>query len=139
MHGYRTSHDQIAVGVGPHRAGRRPRGPARLLLEVLPQGLHSAPALRPDGPPRVPPDRLSWPGGDAPRLGRPTRRPGPDQGPRPFHHAEGGRAAAGKRGVDALLGQTVANARDRGLIPAKPRAAIDATGFEARHVSRYFA
>jgi hypothetical protein len=38
-----------------------------------------------------------------------------------------------------LLGGTVATARARRLIPPKPRAAIDATGFESRYASRYFA
>jgi hypothetical protein len=33
----------------------------------------------------------------------------------------------------------VRRARARRLIPPKPRAAIDATGYETRHVSRYFA
>ena len=44
-----------------------------------------------------------------------------------------------KEGVDALLGQTVTEARARRLIPARPKAAVDATGYETRHVSRYFA
>jgi Transposase DDE domain len=33
----------------------------------------------------------------------------------------------------------VRRARARRLIPEKPRAAVDATGYETRHVSRYFA
>src|SRR3954466_11579414 len=72
-------------------------------------------------------------------MGRVAGHPGPDEGPRPLHPPEGSPAAARKKGVGALLGQTVAEARTRRLIPAKPKAAVDATGFETRHVSRYFA
>src|SRR4051812_31001839 len=134
-----SSHDQVTSGVGPHRLGYRRDRIAAVLLQVLPSRLHPAPTPRPAGPPRVPQGRLSRPGADPPRLGRVARHLGPDEGPRPLHDPEGGRPAARKKGVDALLGQTVAEARARRLILAKPRAAIDATGYETRHVSRYFA
>src|SRR5262249_2929106 len=139
MHGNLTSHDQIPGGPGPHSPVGGAGVDPRLLLQVLPQGLHPAPALRPAGPPRVPQDRLPRPGADAPRVGRTPRGARAGEGPRPLHGPEGGRAAARKRGVDALLRGTVRRARARRLIPAKPKAAIDATGYETRHVSRYFA
>src|SRR5262249_38927724 len=134
-----TSHDQIPADSGPHGAGHRPRGAAGLLLEVLPARLHPASTLRLAGAARVPQARLPRPGADPPRVGRVARRPGPGEGPRPLHDPEGRRAAARKKGVDALPGRTVRAARGRGLIPPRPKAAIDATGFETRHVSRYFA
>src|SRR5512146_2391709 len=134
-----SSHDQVAAGVGPHRLGHRQDRTAAVLLEVLPTRLHPAPTLRPAEPARAPQGRLPRPGADPPRMGRVARRPRPEEGPRPLHDPEGGPAAARKKGVDALLGQTVAEARARRLIAAKPRAAIDATGYETRHVSRYFA
>jgi hypothetical protein len=71
-------------------------------------------------------------------MGRVARRPRPEEGPRPLRDPEGGHPAARKKGVEALLGQAVAEARARRLIAARSRAAVDATGFEARHVSRYF-
>src|SRR4029079_15366366 len=44
-----------------------------------------------------------------------------------------------KKGEFALLLlQATARAREGGLIGAKPTAAIDATGMESRHTSRYF-
>ncbi len=58
----------------------------------------------------------------------------PDQ----LHPPEGGPTPSGKKGVDALLGQTVSHAKQRGLIPPKPRGAIDATGYETHHASRYY-
>jgi hypothetical protein len=43
-----------------------------------------------------------------------------------------------KKGVDTLLTQTARQAQEGGLIAPKPRAALDATGYESRHCSRYF-
>src|SRR5262245_12601096 len=134
-----SPHDQVASGSGPHRPGHGRDRLAAVLLQVLPSRLHPAPALRPAEPARVPQARLPRPGTDPPRVGRAARRPRPDQGPRPLHDPEGGHPAARKKGVDALLGRTVAEARARRLIPLKAKAAVDATGFETRHVSRYFA
>src|SRR5512135_386658 len=134
-----SSHDQVALGLSPHRLGHCQDRAAAVLFQVHPARLHPAPTLRPADPPRVPQDRLSRSGRNPPRLGRVAGRLGPEEGPRPLHPPESGLAAARKRGVDALLGPTVAEARSRRLIPAKPRAAIDATGYETRHVSRYFA
>jgi hypothetical protein len=139
MHDDRTTSDQVAPGVGSRHVGRRSGGVARLLSEVLAPRLPPAFPLPPPGAPRVPPDRLPRPGGQPPRRGRPAGRPRAGQGPRPLHPPESGRSAARKRGAGALLHRTVARARARGLIPEKPRAAIDATGLETRHVSRSFA
>lgn len=50
------------------------------------------------------------------------------------------REAAPKRGAFvALLARAATSARDRGLIGDRPTAAVDATGLESRHTSRYFA
>ena len=49
-------------------------------------------------------------------------------------------AAAPQKGAFAvLLCRATASALDRGLIGEKPEAAVDATGLESRHTSRYFA
>jgi hypothetical protein len=49
------------------------------------------------------------------------------------------RQAAAKRGaVAGLLLRAVASATDRGRIPPEPTAAVDATGLDRRHASRYF-
>src|SRR5512135_2403262 len=113
-----SSHDQVAPGVGPHYPGHRQDRTVAVLLEILPSGLHPAPTLRPAEPARVPHGRLPRPGADPPRMGRVARHPRPEEGPRPLHPPEGGHSAARKKGVDALLGQTVAEARARRLIPA---------------------
>lgn len=50
-----------------------------------------------------------------------------------------GRAAAKKGEVVVLLLGATASAAGRGLIGDKPTVAVDATGLESRHTSRYFA
>jgi Transposase DDE domain len=50
------------------------------------------------------------------------------------------RGAAPQKGeFVVLLFRAAASAADRGLIGEKPTAAVDATGLESRHTSRYFA
>jgi hypothetical protein len=49
-----------------------------------------------------------------------------------------GRTAAKKGEVVSLLLCATTSAQDRGLIDEAPTAAIDATGLESRHTSRYF-
>src|SRR5438270_6447189 len=137
-HDYYTTDDQIAASRGPGGPAPRSRGPARLLLEVLPQGLHPAPAVRPAGPEDLLQGRLPRRRPDARGLRRPARRPRP--GPRPalLYPLQGRPAAAKKGDFVGLLFRATARAQEGGLIGDKPEAAIDATGMESRHTSRYF-
>src|SRR5581483_10223101 len=132
-----TTDDQVASGLGPRGAARGPGGLARLLLEALAQGLHAAPAVRHPGPQDVLQDRLPRRRPDASGLRRAAR---------------GARAEPGAALLDPLLRRRQAKkgefvlllhcatlrARERGLIGDKPTAAVDATGMESRHTSRYF-
>src|SRR5262249_20704209 len=102
-HDYYTTDDQIAAGRGPRGAAPRPRGTARLLVEVLPQGLHTAPALRPAGPEDLLQDRLPRCRRLAPRLPRAARRPRLGQGPALLHPLLRRTAAAKKGEVVCLL------------------------------------
>src|SRR6516225_11487920 len=135
---YNTNHDEIAAG-GPAR-GFAPgtRRHARVLLQVLPEGLHPAPALRFAGPEDLPQDRLPRPHPDACGLPRTPRRPRPGQDSALLDSLQG-RATAAKKGepVFLLITATV-RAQDRGLIGPQPEAAIDATGLESQHTSRYY-
>ena len=69
--------DQVAAGRGPRGAAPGPGGPARLLVQVLPKGLHPAPALRPVGAEDLPQDRLPRRRPDARGLRRAARGPRP--------------------------------------------------------------
>src|SRR5215470_5976920 len=133
-----TNYDQIATGGCPGSLRACPRGDARLLLQVLAPGLHPAPALRPAGPQDLLQDRLPRRCPTAARLRRAARRPGPGQGPALLHPLLRRRAAAKKGEVVLLLFQATARAQERGLIDDQPEAAVDATGLESRHTSRYF-
>src|SRR5215470_535826 len=137
-HDYYTTDDQIAAGCGPGGAAPRSRGPARLLVQVLAQGLHPAPAVCPAGPEDLLQDRLPRPRPVAPGLRRAAR--GTPFGRRPalLHPVLRGQAAVKKGEVVLLLFQATARAEQGGLIGAKPEAAIDATGLESRHTSQYF-
>src|SRR5262249_53788994 len=135
---YQTHHDQIAVGRGPRSPDHGAGGPAASLVQVLPQGLHPAPAVRPADLARVPQDRLPGAGAIPAGLARPAPDAGPIQGSRPLHPPEGGHPPSGKKGVAALFDAAVARARQQGLIGPKPRGVIDATGYETRHASRYY-
>src|SRR5262249_6093275 len=121
-------HDQITTGSGTRCPGSRGGSSAGVRLEILQTRLHATPALRHAGRPRVPQDRLPRHGGTASRLVRPAPGPRLGQGPRPFHPPESPRALARKKGVDALVDATIRSAQERGLIPARARAAVDATG-----------
>src|SRR3954466_951201 len=101
-HDYYTTDDQIAAGGGPGGPAPRGRGPARLLVQVLPQGLHPAPAVRPAGPEDLLQDRLPRRRRAAGRLLRAARRPPPGQGPALLHPLLR-REAALKKGEFVLL------------------------------------
>src|SRR4029079_15810341 len=130
--------DQVATGRGPGGAAPGTGEPAGLLLEVLPPGLHPAPAVRHLGPQDVPQGRLPRRGGAPGRLRRAALRPGAAQAARPLHPLLRRQKAAKKGEFVLLLFRATARAQQGGLIPDGPTAAVDGTGMESRHTSRYF-
>src|SRR5260370_39672950 len=137
-HDYAPTDDQIATGCGPGGAAPPPAGPARLLLQVLAQGLHPAPAVRPAGPEDLLQDRLPRRHPTAGGLRRVARGTPPRRGPALLHPLLRRQAALKKGEFVLLLFQATARARQSGLIGDQPEAALDATGMESRHTSRYF-
>src|SRR5262245_56588067 len=130
--------DQVPARGGPGGVAARPGVPAAVLGGPQPQGLHPAPAVRHPGPQGVPQDRLPGrrrvPGG----LRRTPGRPGADEGA-PLLDPQLRRAAAAKKGEFVLLlFRATTSAAESGLIGEKPTAAVDGTGLESRHTSRYF-
>src|SRR5260370_5396467 len=133
-----SNHDQIASGGGPGGSGRRPGCVAGLLVEVLPARFHAAPALRSGGPQDFSQDRLSRSDADAAGLQRPARRSRPRQDA-PLLDALQGQQTAAKKGEPVfVLVAATARAQDSGLIDARPEAAVDATGLDSQHTSRYY-
>src|SRR5947209_5227212 len=137
-HDYYTTDDQIAPGGGPRGAAPRPRGPAGLLVQVLPQGLHPAPTLRPAGPEDLLQDRLPRRHPAAAGLRRVARGAQPGRRPALLHPLLRRPAAIKKGEVVLPLFRATARARERGLIGERPTAASDGTGMESRHTSRSF-
>src|SRR3954463_4144987 len=130
--------DQVAARGGPRGAAPGPRVPAAVLGSHRPQGLHQPPTVRHPGAEDLPQNRLPGRRRVPQGLHRTPRRPG--VGPRaPLLDAQvrPRPAAKGGRFLDLLEGAVTA-ARDCGLIPDKPTCAVDATGLDSRHASRYF-
>ena len=97
-HAYHPTDDEVRAGGGaPGPGGRGCRG-AGVLVEVLQEDLHPAPAPRHPGRPAVPPGRLPGHRAAPPGLGRPARRDRPARRTGPLHHPEGRREAPGKKG-----------------------------------------
>src|SRR5262245_34080411 len=130
--------DQVAARGGPGGAAPGTRVPAPVLGGAQPQGLHPAPTVRHPGAENVPEDRLPGRRRRPQGLRRTPRRLGAQEGTA-LLDAQLRRRPAAKGGnfLDLLEG-AVASALDCGLIPEKPTAAVDATGLDSRHASRYF-
>src|SRR5262249_13677962 len=137
-HGDQVPDDQVPAGRRPRGAAAGPGGPAALLGGAQPQGLHPAPALRRFGAEGLLQDRLPRRRATAGRLQRAARRAGTGPGPALLHPLLRRRPAAKKGEVVCLLFRATTSAAERGLIGGRPTAAVDATGLESRHTSRYF-
>src|SRR5262249_15287567 len=130
--------DQIATNGGSGSVTPHGRDAARLLVPLLPPGLHAAATVRAAGLEDVLQDRL------------PRRRPAARSfrrtacrsrlGKRPaILHSLLRRPAAEKKGDFVLLpAKAPRRAKGGGLIENKPEAAIDPPGLENRHTSCYF-
>src|SRR5947207_2713250 len=93
---YHTTYDQIAAGRGPRGPAPGSGVPPGLLLEVLAEGLHPAPAVRPAGREDLLQDRLPRRYRPARRLPRAAPGPRPGQGAALLHPLLRRRAAAKK-------------------------------------------
>src|SRR5271154_2306622 len=138
LHEAITPDDQVSAVGRPRSSPAGPGGPAGVLLEVQPQGLHAAPTVRRPGPQDVPQDRLPGCRRRPRRLRRVTDRPGVEEGARPLDALLCRTAALKRGGYIALLLRATTSAQDCGLIADRPTAAVDGTGLESRHTSRYF-
>lgn len=110
----------------------------RLLVNTQSQGLHTAPVICRPRSQDLLQDRLSRRCPTPHRLRRTARGTWPDQGSPLFHSLLRRRTAVKKGEVICLLVCATSSATKRGLIGDKPTAAVDGTGLESRHTSRYF-
>src|SRR5947199_920396 len=130
--------DQVAAGRGHGGVAAGEGRPAGVLVGPQPQGLHEPPAVRRPGPQDVPQDRLPGRRPVPRRLRRDPPGPRAGQGAPLLHPVLRGRPAAKKGEAVVLLYRATTSATDRGLIGEQPTAAVDGTGLESRHTSRYF-
>src|SRR6476646_2279832 len=103
MYEHYTSDDQIATGGGAGGLAPGAGVPAALLVQVLAQGLHPAPAVRPAGAEDLLQDRLPRRHPDARRLRRAAPRPRPGGGPALLHPLLRRRPDPQKKGFATLL------------------------------------
>jgi len=130
--------DQVAASRGPGGVTVGPGRVAPVLVGEEPEGLHPTPTVRDPGPEDFLQDRLPGYRPTPDRPGRPPCGSGADQGPALLDPVLRGLSAAKKGEVVLLLFRATTSATDRGLIGTKPTAAVDGTGLESRHTSRYF-
>src|SRR3954465_13029465 len=137
---YEAAHtdDQVPAGGGPGGAGTGPAVPAGVHLGPQPQGLHEPPAVRRPGPQDLPQDRLPRGRAVPRRLRRDPQRPRALESPALLDPLLRRAAAAKKGEFVLLLLRATTSAAESGLIGEKPTAAVDGTGLESRHTSRYF-
>lgn len=130
--------DQVAASCG-HRSSAAGKGcPAGALVGQEPQGLHKPPVIRRPRSQDVLQDRLPGHRPTPHRFRRPPERSRPFEGAPLLNTVLRGLSAAQKGEVVVLLLRATTSAADRGLIGKKPTAAVDGTGLESRHTSRYF-
>src|SRR5438270_5395765 len=130
--------DQVAPRGGPGGAAPGPRHLAAVLVGAQPQGLHATPTVRDPLAEDLPEGRLPGRRRRPQGLRRTAQRLGTQEGATLFH-AQLRRRAAAKGGVFIdLLEGAVTSAVERELIPEQPTVAVDATGLDSRHASRYF-
>src|SRR5829696_4418510 len=111
---------------------------ANLFILLQPAQVHTATVVCDPGAAAVSQDRLSRRGRPAGRMVRHTRGSRTETRAA-LLDAVLRRTTTCKRGsFESLLTAAIARARQLGLIDRRPEAAVDATGFEARHASRYY-
>src|SRR6516164_6360155 len=135
---YNANHEQITAGGGPGSSAGSPGCLAGVLLKVFAPRFHPAPAFCSGGPQDVPQDRLSRADPHAAGLQRAARRSRPGQGAPLLDALQSHRAAAKKGEPLILFVAAIVRAQDCGLVEQQPEAAVDATGLESQHTSRYY-
>jgi len=138
LYGNEKKNDQIAGGSGKNRSARRQSQSVHLFFPLFSPRLYPAPAICNTGLTPVSKDRLSWHNPDAQRLLRPTRSSGPQKSTALFHTLLCRKKAPKKRAFESLLNSIFDQAEAIGLLDEHPEAALDATGLESRHTSRYY-
>jgi len=138
LYGNEKKNDQIAGGSGKNRPANRQSQLARLFFSLFTSRFYTTSAICNIGVAPVPQDRLSWHNPDAQGLFRPSQSLGFKETATLFHTLLCRETARKKRAFESLLNGILEQAEAMGLLDEHPQAAVDATGLESRHTSRYY-
>lgn len=133
-----TKNDQIAGLGGPDGDGNRTERSGCLFLPHFPSGLHPASIICHSGLKTVLQNRLPGCHTVSARLFRFEKSPEAQTRTALLNTLLCRKTAAKKRAFESLLKATLDRARELKLLPKRPVAAVDATGMESRHSSRYY-
>src|SRR5437899_11275463 len=132
IYGYHqpTRCDAFAGGVG--QEGLAGHAPSRsgVLVQILQEGLHTAPTAGDSRPRAVFQDRRSRHRRVPARSVRSPRHLGTEKSSAPHDPLPRPATAGKKGGLGGLLGSVFADAHDGGLIEEKPEVAVDSTGLD---------
>ncbi len=138
VHGNKKKNDQIAGGSGKNRSANCQSQSVHLFFQLFSSRFYPTSIVCDTGFTPVPKDRLSWHNSDAQRFFRSTQSFEPQKGTTLFHTLLCRKTASKKRAFESFLNTIFEQANDIGLLDEHPQAAVDATGLESRHTSRYY-
>jgi transposase len=138
VHGNKKKNDQIAGGSGKTSSALGQSQSIHLFFTLFASRLYSTSIVCDTGFTPVSQDRLSWYNSDAQRPLRLTQSFGHQKGTTLFHTLLCRKTVSKKRAFESFLNTIFEQANDIGLLDEHPQAAVDATGLENRHTSRYY-
>ena len=133
-----TNYDQIVGCLGPDGPESGSRGDRNLFVPFLSQRLYPTSVVCHSGLKAILRRRLSWRDPVSARLFRLTPGSPAQTGASLLDFVLCRKTVAKKRAFESLLKATLDRARQMKLIPKQPIGAIDSTGMESRHASRYY-
>jgi len=134
----KKNNDQIANSLGQNGHAYRQSWPGQLFFTLLTSRLYTTPAIRHTGPTPVSKNRLSWHNPDAQGLLRLAKSTRLKESTALLHPLLCRKTTGKKRAFESLLNAIFDQAEAIGLLDEKKTAAVDATGLESRHSSRYY-
>lgn len=138
VHENKKKNDQIAGSFGKSCFTDSQSQSIRLFFTLFSSRLYSTSVICNTGFATISQDRLSWYSTDAQRLFRLTQSSGHQKDTALFHTLLCRTATTKKRAFESILNATFSHANELDLLDKHPQAAIDATGLESRHTSRYY-
>ena len=138
IYGNKKENDQIAGGSGKTSSSYRQSQPVHLFFQLFSSRFHTTSVICNTGFTPVFQNRFSRHNPDAQGLLRSPQDPRSHENTTLFHPLLCRKTAGKKRAFESLLNAIFEQVDQLGLFDEPPQAAIDATGLESRHISRYY-